>query len=56
MMAWRAITLNPHGASEHPEMTGDNAEHQKYDLNFSNNIEGCLVLSLALQNFENNGP
>lgn len=51
-MIWKAITLNPQGGDQFL-MDESNAEFQKYELNFSNNIEGCLVLSLVLQNFDN---
>ena len=49
-MAWRAISLNP--AGDHNLNDESNADFQRQELIYSNNIEGCLVLSMALQNFE----
>lgn len=46
-MAWRTIIIKPEGC----ELTeNSNCESNMLSYNFSNNIEGCLVLSLAFQN------
>jgi len=47
-MVCKAILLNPDGP--HARLTANDACDQNSEMvyNFSNNIEGCLVMSLAL--------